>query len=344
MKGQNKLVVVVACVAGIFLGVLIPEFIFNGKSSGLGIGDTLNDDHNQGATVTGDEIHSDDEHVDPEEGILELTPEAVQMAGITLARAGQGRIGTSIHVPGEVGFDEDRLVHVVPRFAGIAKDVLCRVGDRVRSDDVVAIVEGNESLSKYSIKAPISGWIIEKDVTPGEFVSEENPIYVIADLSHVWVNLAVYPKDANKIKPGQTVILHAIGSDLWTEGTIEYLTPVLDARTRSMTARIVLPNPENTWRPGTFVHADIVVPGSGEEHLLVEKDAVQILNDERVVFVPEDEVHFRPIPVETGESDPRFIEILRGLDEGMEYVVTGAFELKASVVTGAQGGHAGHGH
>jgi cobalt-zinc-cadmium efflux system membrane fusion protein len=295
------------------------------------------DDHGEAEDVPTGEVGHEDE------GALELTPEAAQMAGIRLARASHGPIGTSIHVPGEVGFDEDRLVHVVPRFSGIAQDVRFRVGDKVNAGDVVAIVEGNESLSAYSIKAPISGWIIEKHVTPGEFVSEENPIYVIADLSQVWVNLAVYPKDADRIAPGQTVTLHAIGSDVWTEGTIEYVTPVLDARTRSMTARIVLDNPNNTWRPGTFVHADVVA-SRGEDRLLVEKDAVQILDGEHVVFVPEGDLHFEAVPVEIGESDSRFTEILAGLDDGMEYVAAGAFELKAKIVTSALGGHAGHGH
>lgn len=297
------------------------------------------DGHDHGTSAT----YSEGGHDDHEEGIVELTPGAVKMAGIRLARAAHGTVGTSVHVPGEVGFNEDRLVHVVPRFTGIAQDVHFRIGDHVTAGEIVATVEGNESLSKYSIKAPISGWIIEKHVTPGEFVSEEMPIYVIADLSHVWVNLAVYPKDADKIKAGQKVTLHAVGSNLWTEGTIDYVTPVLDARTRSMTARIVLPNPDNTWRPGTFVHADIVA-GRGEEQLLVEKDAVQVLDNEHVIFVPEGDLRFKPIPVDVGEGDTRFIEILAGMDEGMEYVAAGAFELKAKIVTSALGGHAGHGH
>ena len=297
------------------------------------------DDHAEPATA-GDE-HGDDH--EEEEGVLELTADAMKMAGIQLSTVGVGNIGTSIHVPGEIGFDEDRLVHVVPRFDGIVKEAGFRIGDRVEEGDILAIVESNESLSTYKIKSPLSGWIIEKHVTSGEFVSAEGPIYVIADLSQVWVNLAVFPKDAEKIGPGQTVTLHAIGSDTWTEGTIEYLTPVLDARTRSMTARIVLPNPNNTWRPGTFVHADIVA-SRGEERRLVEKGAVQVLDGETVVFVPVGSRRFRPVPVQVGESDPRFIEILSGLDKGMEYVANGSFELKAKIVTSALGGHAGHGH
>jgi len=301
------------------------------------------DGHGRGENVT-DEVYTEhDEHDEHGDGAIELTPKAVRMAGIRLARVSPGRIGSSIHVPGEVGFDEDRLAQVAPRFAGIAKSVLVRVGDRIKAGDVVAVVESNESLSNYSIKAPMSGWIIEKHVTPGEFVTEDHPIYVIADLSRVWVNIAVYPRDADKIVPGQTVTVQAIGSEVRAEGTIEYITPVLDARTRSMTARIVLPNPQNTWRPGTFVHADIVA-SRGEERLLVEKGAVQVLDNERIVFVPAGDVEFRSVPVEVGESDSRFIEILAGLEHEMEYVAAGAFELKAKIVTSSLGGHAGHGH
>jgi len=55
-------------------------------------------------------------------------------------------------------------------------------------------------------------------------------------------------------------------------------------------------------------------------------------------------VRFRPVHVSIGESDSRFVEILAGLEQGMEYVAAGAFELKAKIVTSALGGHAGHGH
>ncbi len=291
-----------------------------------------------------DVVNEEDGHSDhEEEGIIEVTPEAMKMAGITLAKVGRGCIGNSVDLPGEVGFNEDRLAHIVPRFAGIAREVRFRVGDYVNAGDVVAIVESNESMSAYSIKAIISGWIIDRHVTPGEFVSGEHSIYAIADLSNVWVNLAVYPKDADRIKPGLCAFIEAVGSKTRTEGTIQYVTPVLDANTRSITARVVLPNPNNTWRPGTFVRARVAA-GSGEEGLVVEKEAVQVLDNEHVVFVSEGPGRFKPVEVEVGDSDSLFIKILSGLEEGTEYAVAGAFELKAKIVTSSLGGHAGHGH
>ncbi|UCD16821.1 MAG: efflux RND transporter periplasmic adaptor subunit, partial [Candidatus Zixiibacteriota bacterium] len=182
-----------------------------------------------------------------EDRIVEVTPDAMKMAGITLAKVTRGRIGHTIDLPGEVVFDGDRLVHIAPRFAGIAKEARYRVGEYVNAGDVVAVVESNVSMSPYSIKAHISGWIIKKHINPGEFVSEERSIYVIADLSNVWVNLAVYPKDAGRIRPGLKAHIKAVGLETQAEGTIEYITPVLDVNTRSITARIVLPNPDNTW-------------------------------------------------------------------------------------------------
>ncbi len=293
------------------------------------------------------EGHEHDDEVDHDdhegEGLVEVTPEGMKLAGITLATVTRGRIDRSVDLPGEVGFDEDCLVHIAPRFSGIAREARFRVGDYVQAGDVVAVVESNESLNPYAIKALMSGWIIERHVSPGEFVSGEYSIYVIADLSNVWVNLAVYPKDADRIKPGQNVSIEAIGSTAKADGTIQYVTPVFDVRTRSITARVVLPNPNKTWRPGAFVQARVTTE-SGEEGLVVENDAIQVLDNEPVVFVPVGEGRFKPVPIELGDSDSRYTKICSGLELGTEYVATGAFELKAKIVTSALGGHAGHGH
>ena len=298
-----------------------------------------------------DEVGGTAEAADPHAGhdhegdglFVELTPEAMTMAGITVSRVAHGRISRTIPLAGEVGFNEDRLVHIAPRFAGIAVKATCRVGDYVKAGQVVAVVESNESLNQYSITAPISGWVIERHITPGEYISGESSIFVIADLSTVWVNLAVYAKDADQIEPGLPVHINAIGSSGHADGTIEYVTPVLDFQTRRITARVVLPNPDNSWRPGTFVQADVVA-GAGDEGLVVAKDAVQMLNEKNVVFVSEGSGRFVPIDVEIGARDARQVRVLSGISEGTPYVSSGAFELKAAIVTRALGDHAGHGH
>jgi cobalt-zinc-cadmium efflux system membrane fusion protein len=117
----------------------------------------------------------------------------------------------------------------------------------------------------------------------------------------------------------------------------------MDPQTRRITARVVLANDNNIWRPGSFVNAHIEV-GGGEGGLVVEKNAVQILNNETVVFVQHEPNTFKPVDVTIGESDSRFVRILNGIETGTEYVNNGAFELKAKIVTSSLGGHAGHGH
>jgi cobalt-zinc-cadmium efflux system membrane fusion protein len=300
----------------------------------------------QPAAVVDDHANCDGNHGDEEEAeglIVELSPEAVMIAGITIEGVKQGAIGKILELPGEVSFNEDRLAHIAPRFPGIAIKANHRVGEYVNTGDVVAVVESNESMNVYSITAPISGWIIDRHITVGEFVSQENSIYVIADLSTVWVNLAVYPADADLVKKGQVAQIEAIATDNVTTGVIEYVTPIVDPRTRSLSARVALSNPDHSWRPGTFVRASVATAPEGEG-LVVEKNAVQNLDNKSVVFVVAGPNKFRPVEVVTGSSDHEYIQIMSGLTEGTQYVSNGAFEVKAKIVTSNLDAHAGHGH
>ncbi len=290
-----------------------------------------------------DDTDHADSHDHLAELAVELTPEAVEIAGLTISTATCGRIATTVELLGEVGFNEDQLVHIAPRFAGIAQQARYRVGDYVEAGHVMAIVESNESMNPYTITAPISGWVIKRHISTGEFVSEENSIYVVADLSLVWVDLAVYPKDFDRVRKGQVVQIKAVGTMNSTTGTIDYIAPIIDSRTRSATARITLPNPDNTWRPGTFVHGTITTEGQ-QESLVVRREAVQRLGDRSVVFIVDGPNRFRPVDVVTGDSDDGLTQIVNGLSEGTKYVSNGAFELKAKIVTSNLDAHAGHGH
>jgi len=177
---------------------------------------TSSSDHDQESEETDD--HSGHEHEDEEE--IALGPEDMEMAEITTAKVEMGRISTSLDLSGEIGFNDARLVHITPRFAGIVKEVRYRIGEYVKAGETVAIIESNESMTSYSLKAPISGRIIEKLASAGEHVSEEESLYLLADLSTVWVNLSVYPKDADKVKQGQKATVVAVGSGNSTNGTI----------------------------------------------------------------------------------------------------------------------------
>jgi cobalt-zinc-cadmium efflux system membrane fusion protein len=278
-----------------------------------------------------------------EEGELTVSPQFIKMAGITVAKVSRGKISKDIEFWGEIGFDEDRVVHISPRFSGIVKEVNYRVGEYVNAGSVVATIESNQSMTQYSLKAPISGRIIKKHAVPGEHVSESESIYMIADLSVVWANLTVYPKDVSKVRIGQKVTVKAMDTGDSVQGIIQYISPVMDSQTRSITARVVLSNNNNLWRPGTFIKAQISAEGE-KEGLVVDKNAVQLLDGRDVVFISHEPGVFKPVDIIVGESDSRKTLILDGLHEGDNYVANGAFELKAKIVTSSFDAHAGHGH
>jgi cobalt-zinc-cadmium efflux system membrane fusion protein len=200
----------------------------------------------------------------------------------------------------------------------------------------------NESLTEYEITAPFDGRVIKKDITLGEELKEDSVAFIIADLSTVWVDLSIYQKDLPFVREGQQVLISA-GRDVpEAKGEISYLGPVVEEGTRTVLARVVLPNPEGHWRPGLFVTAGFVQEEINVP-LLIPKSALQNLEGETCVFIhfPEG---FKPQPVAVGRTNKAHAEIISGLKVGQRYVTKGAFDLKAKIVTSSLGGHAGHGH
>jgi biotin carboxyl carrier protein len=129
-----------------------------------------------------------------EEGRVVLSPAQREAAGIRLGTSAPREIPIVRELPGEIVINADRLAHVVPRFPGIAQEVRKSLGDQVQAGEVLAVIEANESLALYEVKARIAGTVIEKHITLGEYVSDEQDIYVIADLSSVWANVTVYAR------------------------------------------------------------------------------------------------------------------------------------------------------
>ncbi|MFQ5514869.1 MAG: efflux RND transporter periplasmic adaptor subunit [Myxococcota bacterium] len=260
--------------------------------------------------------------------------------GIELEEAGPGQIALTIELPGEVRPNQDRLAHLVPRFSGIVKEVRKQIGDPVKAGEVLALIESSESLASYPLKSLIAGTVIAKHITRGEAVSTESEAFVVADLSSVWVDLSVYQKDLDRLRVGQPVSIATGHAAPAAEGTISYLAPVVDEQTRTATARVVLPNPEGTWRPGLFVTGTVTVDRA-DVPVSIPRDAVQTLGDQTVVFVLDSD-GLEPRPVRLGRSDRWRLQILDGLSPGDRFVSRGAFTLKSELEKA--GFEAGHGH
>jgi len=251
------------------------------------------------------------------------------VSGIEIGEAGPGRIETVIELPGEVRPDRDRVAHVRARFPGVVLEVRRHIGDRVERGEALAIIESSQSLAPYSLAALIAGTVIAEEVARGDLASPDADAFMVADLSVVWVDLSVYQPDLARVRIGQRVVI-STGPDRPTaEGEISYIAPILDERTRTGVARVVLPNPDRVWRPGLFVTARVTVDVT-EAAVAVPREAVQNVADEPVVFVPTSD-GLSPVPIEIGRKDRRLVEVISGLSPGARFVSRGAFSLKSEL-------------
>jgi cobalt-zinc-cadmium efflux system membrane fusion protein len=188
---------------------------------------------------------------------------------------------------------------------------------------------GDDGLTRYEIRAPIDGVVIEKHLALGEAVKEDASIFTLADLSTVWAEMTIYPKDLNSVKLGQKVTVRAAALNAEAEGRVAYVGSLVGEQTRSAKARATLPNPERSWRPGLFVTVDLVQDET-EVPVAVAVDAVQSVRDWKVVFGRYGEL-FEVRPVELGVSDGTWIEVVKGLPAGTRYAAAGSFILKADL-------------
>lgn len=301
------------------------------------------DDHGAEAATVGDE-HGEKEHAeegheghDHEEGgeaegshedeVIQLTDEHLLENDVTFAKAGPGSIQFEIELPGEIVLNADKVAHIVPRFPGIAQKVFKGLGDEVREGEVLAIIQSNQSVAPYEVKSLVSGTIIEKHLTLGEFVRDDADIYVVADLSTVWAKISVYAKYLPQIKRGLKVRLVASGIDEAVEGVIDYVGPIVGEKTRTGSARVVVQNSRRHWQPGLFVTARITVD-QFTVPLAVPDDAIQSVEGKPSVFVRA-KGGFTVRSVDIGRSDGKTVEILAGLALGEEYASANSFLLKA---------------
>lgn len=187
--------------------------------------------------------------------------------------------------------------------------------------------------TSYRIIAPFNGTIIEKDISQGEALEANAKVFVIADLSTVWLDFSLYQKDLPAIREGQEILIEVPNKDHKIQGQISFVSPLLGESTRTSFARVIIPNSDYKLKPGTFVTGQVKQEGLGDKKLLIYKTAVQEIGDQKIVFVKTDS-GFKPSPVKLGQESGEYIEILFGLEPIQSYVSKNSFILKAEFEKG----------
>lgn len=191
------------------------------------------------------------------------------------------------------------------------------------------IVNPEQNLARYEIRAPYGGIVNEKHISVGEAVREDKEIYVIADMSTVWANITVYSKDINAVKPGQSITIRSEALDAVATGKIIFIGSMVGESTRSAKAYALINNPSGIWRPGIFVNAE-VFQKSSIVPLAVKTDSLQTFRDWDVIFLTNGK-DFQAEPVELGRKTGEWTEIISELPKGIKYVSKNSYILKADV-------------
>jgi len=287
-------------------------------------------------TCTAPALGSEERHEEGhEDGEQAFTVEEFVRHGVTLATAGPGTVDRGVELPGEVRPNADRIAHIAPRFPGVVREVRAHVGDQVHAGGVLAVVE-SEHLAPFELRAAFDGTVIDKHIAPGEAVGPDDTAFIVADLSTVWVTISVYQEALPLVGTGRPVRLVAGHGQLETDGTVSYVSPVVDQATRTAQARVVLPNPDGRWRPGLFVTATVHDPI--EAAVVVPRRAIQAMDGRPTVFVVNDEGHFEPRAVTLGSPGRTRVAVVRGLAAGERYADEHSFLVKAELAKG-EGGH-----
>ncbi len=207
--------------------------------------------------------------------------------------------------------------------------------ERVTREDTQT--SGPSRLREYPVRSPISGRVIERKVDIGTAVGgqgQPDDLYTIADVSKLWIELAVPTAELVTVQEKQIVeIVKDAAGRTGQAGRIVFVSPMLDPATRSARVIAEIDNDHGMWRPGTFVTTSIVI---GEEplELRLPRSAVQTMQGETVVFVQTDE-GFQRRDVTIGRQDAEMVEILAGVEAGESVAVENTFLLKAELGKGA---------
>lgn len=299
-----------------------------------GCGGTSHPDANASAAPhahQGDDHAHDDGH-DHDEGPQRTHIEAViaEESGIRTAPAAAGIIADEHQVQGLLTPMEGRSVQITARFPGLVKRLDAGIGDQVRSGQRLAVIESNLSLSDYSITAPMAGTVMERSASVGMVAGEAMPLYELADLSQLWVDLHIFGTDAGHIEAGAQVEVTRLNDGVSARTRIERVLPGTATASQSTVARAVLENADGLWRPGAAVSAHVTV-ARAEVALVVPLSAVQSLGGHDVVFVREGDEDYEARPVRLGRRDARAVEVLAGLDPGEDVVVEQSYLVKADI-------------
>lgn len=256
---------------------------------------------------------------------------AFQEAQIALASARQTLLNLGFDVSeDQEGNDIERLEKEL-RFLGVPADCLS------------ALPAGTKTTNLIAVRTPYDGVVLSSDVVAGEVVDTSHVLLTVADPHRLWLLLNVRQEDAKHVSLGLPVQFHPDDGSPPIAGEISWLSPSVDARSRTLQVRVVLENADGRLRGETFGTGTIVLREEPSA-IVVPAQAVQSTGDAQFVFVRDKDYLkegsfklFYARQVRTGARDAEYVELLAGALPDEVVATTGSASLLAQLLRGNLG-------
>jgi Cu(I)/Ag(I) efflux system membrane fusion protein len=272
-------------------------------------------------------------------------------ADFTGKRVARGQQLALIHSPELLAARKEHLIAIAARqdTAWSATDMLDgdpalatrgRLMNFGLSDDQIRALEsGTEPPELMEIRSPIDGILVEKEAVEGAYFEPGTRLFLVADLSNVWVHADVYENEIPFVRVGQPAeILRPEAPATGIKGVVSYVYPFLDETTRTVRVRVELANPAGAYKPGMFV--TVLLRHDTSAALGVPADAVMRTGTRELVFVDAGEGHLEMREVATGMSDGTITQIVSGVTAGERVAHSANFLIDAEArIRGLRSGH-----
>jgi multidrug efflux pump subunit AcrA (membrane-fusion protein) len=301
---------------------------------------------------------------------VSLTPEAIGRAGIKTAIVRSQATTASITVPGTVTSNAYRDTRAAALVGGIVRNVNVELGSMVSRGQALAVIVSTELAAapmKYLsaramlaaehqkltrteklvtlappaarswrrsprciVPAPGARTVVARAVNPGQVVSAGQELFVVADLSTVWVIGDLYEKDFASVRTGAVAIV-SVPALPPIRGRVAYIDPRVDPAARTAKVRVEVANPAGALRLGMFVSVTFTLPATAGAVAVVPRAAIQAIGSRSVVYVAADgdEGRFIERAVTVGAPVGDAVEVIEGLKPGERVVREGSFFLRA---------------
>ena len=205
---------------------------------------------------------------------------------------------------------------------------------KLSENQINQIETSGKVIENFPVYATVSGTVTEKLVEQGDYIKQGQPLLKIANLNTVWANFDVYENQIEQFKKGQEVkVTTNAYPNKQFKGTVDFIDPVLNSKTRTVDLRVVLNNKEAIFKPGMFVSAEIESDKiNSNEVITVPSSAVLWTGERSVVYIKSNpnEPVFELKEVTLGNKIGDNYEVLDGLSSGNEIVTNGTFTVDAA--------------